>query len=178
MNTEADDYSYLFSKFEKDIICNRYKLWYEQMLGFIENSGMKNFVRIDRRKLGYAILSYFADVYRIKDFHKIEKINNAKIYAYSSYWIARMSPLQLIDNVDDKWLHINEKFITSVIVSNVLRRLGEKEVRSYEDCYSVEQFSKLLYYNLIYRTYNAQTLELAITGVFTGATIRSFNNDF
>lgn len=174
MNTEADNYSYLYKKFTKEEICNRYKLWYAQMLDFLKYSGMDNYVRIDRRKLGYAILSYYADVYRIKDFHKIKKINNAKIYAYSSYWIVRMSPLQLIEEVEDKWLHINEKFITSVIVSNVLKRLGS-EINTFEGRDLLKQFAELLYYNLIYRTYNAQTLELAILGVFTGAVIRRDN---
>lgn len=70
-------------------------------------------------------MSYYADIYRIKEFHELDRTNLPKVYGYSVYWIVRMSPLQLVDMVSDNLLWINEKFVVTVLISNILR--GKKK---------------------------------------------------
>ncbi len=45
--------------------------------------------------LHQVVMDYFADVYRLKEFHKIENTNMAKILAYEAYWILRRKPIQM-----------------------------------------------------------------------------------
>lgn len=42
-----------------------------------------------------AIMDYFTDVYRLKEFHKIKNINMIKIVAYEVYWILKRKPIQI-----------------------------------------------------------------------------------
>lgn len=165
------DYAYLLEKYKIEKICNRYQFWYNQMMCFIKNAGLEGKVRIDRRKLGYAVLSYYADIYRLKDFHDIEKTNLPKVYGYEVYWMLRMAPLQLMDVVEDTLLWINEKFVVTVLVSRLLNCIGMKDC-NFKDYPSMKEFADLLCYDFKYRTYNSQSLELAIKGFLVGANVR------
>lgn len=169
MNTE-DTYEYLLKKYPIDVICRRYKFWYDKMLVFIRSAGLEQKIAIDRRKLGYAVLSYYADIYRMKEFHELKKTNLPKVYGYGAYWILRMSPLQIVSPVPDNLLWINEKFVVTVLVSNMLKDIGENKC-NFNVYPTVKELAELLCYNFKYRTYNAQTLELTIKGVYVGADI-------
>lgn len=170
-NEDTYDYEYLLKEYSIDQICSRYQFWYNQMMCFIKSAGLDDKVRIDRRKLGYAVLSYYADVYRLKKFHHIDKTNLAKVYGYETYWILRMSPLQLIERVDDNILWINEKFVVTVLVSSLLNSIDVK-ICDFEDYPSIKEFADLLCYNFKYRTYSPQSLEVAIKGFLVGADVR------
>ena len=166
------DYKYLLQKgYTIEQLCNRYQFWYGQMLCFLKNAGLEGKVRIDRRKLGYAVLSYFADIHRLKEFHGIDKTNLAKIYGYEVYWILRMSPLQLMDATDDKMLWVNEKFAVTVLISSLLNSIKMKECDPKTNP-ALKEFADLLYYSFKYRNYHSQSLELAIKGFMVGAEIR------
>lgn len=170
--TTEDTYEYLFenNRYTKEQICRKYSFWYNKMLDFIQGAGLEQKVRIDRRKLGYAVLSYYADTYRMKMFHELDKINLPKVYGYSAYWILRMAPLQLADRVEDNILWVNEKFVVSVLISNMFKGV-EPQKCDFKNYPSVKELAELLYYNFKYRTYNAQTLELMLKGVYVGADI-------
>lgn len=165
------DYEYLFKEYTLEQICSKYKFWYNQMMDFIKAAGLEKRLRIDRRKLGYAVLSYYADVYRLKEFHDIEKTNLPKVYGYEAYWLLRMSPLQVVDTVEDNLLWINEKFIVSVLISRLINIVGIEEY-NFEKYPSIKELADLLCYIFKYRNYNSQSLELAIKGFLVGANVR------
>lgn len=165
------DYEYLLNEYTLEHICNKYQFWYNQMMCFIKAAGLEKKLRIDRRKLGYAVLSYFADVYRLKEFHDIDKTNLPKVYGYEAYWILRMSPLQVVDTVEDSLLWINEKFVVSVLISRLTKCIG-MEGSNFKKNPSIKEFADLLCYSFKYRTYNSQSLELAIKGFLVGANVR------
>ncbi|WP_300713372.1 hypothetical protein [uncultured Acetatifactor sp.] len=162
-----ENYQYLIEEYSKEIICRRYKFWYEQMLIFIKSAGLENNIRIDRRKLGYAILSYFADIFRLKEFHKLDRTNLPKVYAYEAYWILRMSPLQLVNGVSDELLWINEKFITTILISDIVTRI-DKENIDFEKYPVLKELAELIVYNFKYRVYTAQSLEMMLKAVSVG----------
>lgn len=165
------DYAYLLKEYKLEHICNKFQFWYNEMMRFIKAAGLEKKLRIDRRKLGYAVLSYYADIYRLKEFHDIEKTNLPKVYGYEAFWILRMSPLQLVDTVQDDLLWINEKFVVTVLISRLLRCVG-LEGSNFKVYPSIKEFADLLYYSFKYRTCSSQMLELAIKGFMAGANIR------
>lgn len=162
-----ENYEYLLKEYSRETICRRYKFWYEQMMIFIKNAGLESKIRIDRRKLGYAILSYFADIFRLKEFHELDRTNLPKVYAYESYWILRMSPLQLINKVSDDLLWINEKFITTILISDIVARI-DKENIDFEKYPVLKELAELIVYNFKYRIYTAQSLEMMLKAVSVG----------
>lgn len=162
-----ENYQYLIEEYSKEIICRRYKFWYEQMLIFIKSAGLESNIRIDRRKLGYAILSYFADIFRLKEFHELDRTNLPKVYAYEAYWILRMSPLQLVNRVSDDLLWINEKFITTILISDIVARI-DKENIDFAKYPVLKELAELIVYNFKYRVYTAQTLEMMLKAVSVG----------
>lgn len=162
-----ENYEYLIKEYSKDTICRRYKFWYEQMMIFIKNAELESSIRIDRRKLGYAILSYFADIFRLKEFHELDRTNLPKVYAYEAYWILRMSPLQLINGVSDDLLWINEKFITTILISDIVASI-DKENIDFEKYPVLKELAELMVYNFKYRVYTAQSLEMTLKAVSVG----------
>ena len=104
MNCKKYDYVELVDSFGEDKIKERYTTLYEYMDSFIKRNKYENQVVIADSVLNQCIIDYFADVYRLKEFHNIEKINYVKIHAYTAYWLIRRKPLQIIkddiENID------------------------------------------------------------------------------
>lgn len=105
------DYSELLESFGKQKVEQRYTTLYEYIEAFIERSNYMNQVNIADSVLNQAVIDYFEDIRRLKEFHLIETVNSLKIHAYTAYWILRRKPLQIIkDDVKDVELaFVNEK---------------------------------------------------------------------
>lgn len=66
-------------------------------------------------------MDYFSDVQRLKDYQKIEHVNEIKIKAYETFWLLKGKPLQLKDQIeDDRFLYVNEKFLLTRLTSFML----------------------------------------------------------
>ncbi len=159
-------YQYIVDYYGKDkIIFDRFNEWYREMRYFINQFNLENIVRIDDRKLGYAVLDYFADIIRTKEFHKIENANLSKIYGYTAYWICKDHPLQLISEIDDdNYLYINELFVVMQICSRFSKRCPAKE----ENMKSFEKLTELLLYNFKFRVLSPYYVEMSIASFFAG----------
>lgn len=112
-------------------------------------------------------MSYFADIFRLKEFHELDRTNLPKVYAYEAYWILRMSPLQLINGVSDDLLWINEKFITTILISDIVASI-DKENIDFEKYPVLKELAELMVYNFKYRVYTAQSLEMTLKAVSVG----------
>lgn len=124
-------------------------------------------------RLDTAITSYFFDVHRYKHFHGMldnEKslVNFAKVYAFTSKWLAKERPFYLktdpVDaNVDDWYMrfanYINEIVILLWIQSSFKNHVGEKLK------ISPEEETKLLY-SLKYREVSTSFFELYLLTKF------------
>ncbi|MBF0588681.1 MAG: hypothetical protein HQL53_06090 [Magnetococcales bacterium] len=72
-------------------------------------------VTLDRRLLANAVYSYFIDIDRHKEFHRIAWANEYKRAAYTAIWLVRIRPVQVhhdLSNEDcaDYHLYANEFF--------------------------------------------------------------------
>ena len=55
-------------------------------------------IRINKKLLFHAVYSYFYDIERVKHFHGMKRINEAKKAAYLTKWIIRMKPIYFDDS--------------------------------------------------------------------------------
>lgn len=169
MNRKSYDYSELIESFGREKIESRYIALFEYLESFIKRNKYEKRVIIANSVLNQAVVDYFADIFRLKEFHKIEHINYIKIHAYTAYWILRRKPLQIIvDNEEDMELaFINEKFVASYIL-RFLRGEHEKVVILEKDRQNYMEFVKNMEYFLRYRTITPQMIETMLESYMAG----------
>lgn len=134
----------------------------------IESQDLKEYAQVNDDLITYAVIDYFADIERLKEFHNIDKTQPEKVGAYTAYWIARRKPIQIIKKLDadfladnhspvwiNEWFALNVLFAFSYQADVILGRLAEEEKK-------FNQFLDTLHYNFSYRQYTPQSLELAL----------------
>jgi len=147
-------------------IANRYVQVLMMLHQFIKGKHFENDVKINGRMLKKAIIDYFCDIVRIKEFHNINNTNKEKIYGYMTYWFLRRKPIQVINNFIG-CEYINELFITLYITSLITkaRKIDNNKKNNHP---TLGEFQDLLNYNLKYRPISQQSLELMIEAFFCG----------
>ena len=145
----------------------------QSYIDFIESENITNQVTINSFMLIHAIMDYFTDILRLKDFHKIDFTNSYKTLAYEISWLLRRKPIQVLEDEHEELVYINEKFILSYTINFIT--IGRESVR-YQDLSKVRQqsfngFIESFYYYLKYRNCSAQALELALLSFEAGLTI-------
>lgn len=177
---DKNEYAYLFegirktTPFKKAKIIGRQQYLLKRMREFAIASGYNsadgtiNNVYVCESLLEKTVMNYFADIYRLKEFHDIGTANTIKITSYTAYWLVRNKPLQIItDSVD--YAHVNEKFAVFLLLDNIFE--GKKASTVKLTAQQAEELTyiqtKLLYF-LKYRAYTAQNLELALECLKSG----------
>ena len=160
------DYGYLIDHFSEKKIVGRFDMLYEKMSQFIKREKLSTKVFVSEFILQNAVIDYFADVYRLKEFHTINHVNEDKITAYTAYWLLRRHPIQM--KVEDRDpVFINEKFVLSYL-QLYLSGKNFTTIPSHTAEESYQHFLENLYYTFIYRRYDAQVLETIILAVRYG----------
>ncbi len=161
---DKNNYSYLSNKYD---IAGRYKKVLDQLQTIIKQLGIADKVRVNEDLLGKVVVDYFEDIDRLKDFEEIDRICVSKIYAYETYWLMRRKPIQAESSGEDdeKWLYINELACTTMLVSKMYEEAG---ITAKQGMNKIKSFYHLLFYNLKYRKYTQQSLELMIEAFFLG----------
>lgn len=161
-------YDELVNEIGQEVIENRIKQISQEMIDFINTNHLEEIAYIHEMGLTHAIMDYFSDVQRLKEYQGIEHINDIKIKAYETFWLLQRKPLQLKGQLeDDKYLYINEKFIltrlTSFMLAEDINRpiLGESHV-------AFKNFLNTLYYYLKFRKCDAQAIELMLLAFKAG----------
>ena len=164
-------YDKLVEEIGEDVIKNRLMQLQYEMREFISSNGLVDKVFIQEMALNHAVMDYFSDIQRLKEYHQIDHANEIKIKAYETYWLLKRKPLQLKEQLkDDKWLYVNEKFLLTRLVSFMLGEKiniplnGEKKT-------VLMNFYDTLYYYLKFRKADAQSLELMLLGFMAGMVI-------
>lgn len=155
-------YKYLIEEgnYELSDITGRLDYWLERIEIVVKDCGLWDKVTVNKTALYYFICDYFADILRLKEFHPVEKANLKKILSYGAYWFIRKHPVNfIVDEVLEDQLYINEKIAMSAILSSVAE-WGNVTLN--------ENVIKNLFYNLKYRVFTAQSLELFIDGLLRG----------
>lgn len=88
-------YDDLVSVVGQDVIESRIQQISQEMLDFLEINSLEQVAYIHQMALTHAIMDYFSDVQRLKDYQQIEHINDIKIKAYETFWLLKRKPLQL-----------------------------------------------------------------------------------
>ncbi|MDY2938491.1 MAG: hypothetical protein SOT28_09310 [Fusicatenibacter sp.] len=166
------NYESLLKEFTEEVIESRYAVFYEEIDEFTKSIGVRDKIRIDESILIHAVLDYFTDISRLKQFHQVKHINSLKVISYESYWLLRRKPIQVIsgEGPDDSMAFLNEKFVFSRI-SKYLIGDGKTVVLSPESKKGFLNYLDSLYYYLKYRNYDAQMLEMMLMGFKAGVLV-------
>lgn len=116
---------------------------------------------------------YFADIVRLKEFHKLTYTNTIKIASYLGYWVNRHKPLYYKNDPTPQDLadypvlrDLNEWFVLNMLLSITFDQNEQYELGSEER----EKFIRLmdtLHYCLVYRNIGPQAIELCLTALQT-----------
>lgn len=161
-------YDELVAKVGQNVIEQRIKQISQEMLDFLSINHLEDVAYIHDMALTHAIMDYFSDVQRLKDYQKIKHINEIKIKAYETFWLLQRKPLQLNKQLeDDRFLYINEKFLLTRLTSFMLAEdinkpiVGEKNI-------AYKNFLNTLLYYLKFRRCDKQSLELMLLAFKAG----------
>lgn len=168
-SNKSYDYSEILADFGKEKIEQRYDTLYEYLSAFIKRHKYEGKIVIAESVLNQAVIDYFADVHRLKNFHHIEAINYLKIHAYTAYWILRRKPLQIVedDQEDLDRAFVNEKFVASYLIQ-YLRGENTNVIILESERLPYFEFVKNLEYSLRYRTVTPQMLETILEAYQAG----------
>ncbi|WP_411823895.1 hypothetical protein [Leptospira sp. 'Mane'] len=174
MTQSNSSYEYVLDKFGEEKVRNRFIFLREKAIEFLRaichnhNLEFKEYFSVNDSLLEEAVIDYFADLFRLKEFHQIEKAQPQKVAAYTSYWCFRRKPIQILKDIDDEVLdrfpdikYVNEFFAYSLLMSMVFDSKNPIAGRS------MTLFRNLMIYNYKYRQLNSQILELVIIALNT-----------
>ena len=161
-------YDIIVNYFGRETIADRYKYLYDKMQQYINDRNLQDSLMVCEDILQQTIMDYFADVYRLKEFHKIENINMTKIVAYEVYWILRRKPIQAKgQSANIKIVFANEGFSTTFIAHEYLVPEETEPLSSDKDD-AFLRYLKHIYYHLKYRCVDKQCLEIMLYSFETG----------
>lgn len=117
-NRSNYDYEEIIKNFGREKLIKRYNTLRQYMEQYIQRAEYSGKVQIADSVLNQAVIDYFADIDRLKNFHKIDKINYTKIHAYTAYWLLRRKPLQIVEDDDENMElpFVNENFVASYLL--------------------------------------------------------------
>lgn len=171
MRENCLSYSEIVNYFGDTKISDRYKFLYDKMVEYIHVRELEDKLFIHEGILQQAIMDYFVDIYRIKEFHKIDCADMNKILAYEAYWILRRKPIQPKESaLDDRLVFANEGFVTTLLAHEFLIPSSEEPLSRDEEAKLLE-YLRRLNYHLKYRNVDKQSLELLLLSFKTGTSI-------
>ena len=177
MQENSLSYKTILNYFGDDTIQGRYRYLYDKMKEYIEERDQQSELHVCANILQQVVMDYFTDVYRLKEFHKIQYINKIKIAAYEAFWILRRKPLQIQgDASDEKIVFANEGFVTTFFAHEIL--VPEETIPFAAE--KEELFIKYLqhiYYHLKYRNIDKQCLETMLYSFETGRNLYEMSEE-
>lgn len=166
------DYGDIVSLFSEKDIDDRYRFLLEEMGEFIANYGgdeqlYADCLTVNKFSLIHAVLDYYSDIARLKEFHAVNRVNEYKILAYQVYWILRRRPIQVLQDKNEELVFANEKFVLAYIVSFLTEgvKIGEAVKPT------TDSFIDSFYYYLKYRVCTPQDIEMIVLAFCAGLSI-------
>lgn len=164
-------YDELIEAVGADMIESRIRQISQEMVDFLEVRELSGVAYIHQMALAHAVMDYFSDIQRLKDYQHIKHINEIKIKAYETYWLLQRKPIQLKEQLeDDRMLYVNEKFLLSRLTSFMLGTDINMPL-SNEKGAVFNNYLDTLYYCLKFRHCDAQAIELMLLAFRAGARI-------
>lgn len=164
-------YSEVLNYYGEKKVEDRYRYIYEKMNEYIKARNLEGRLIIHEGLLQQAVMDYFVDIYRLKTFHHLERIDTNKMIAYETYWILRRKPIiSGRKEKDMKLLFANEGFLTMLMAHEIMESFDEEPFTEREEEYFLD-FLKHLNYHMKYRSVDKQELELMLYAFKTGKKI-------
>ena len=160
----------ILSEFGEKKLEERYQTLFDTMVKYLEINNLQEKAEINKVILAHVVIDYFYDIMRLKNFHvDIKKVNSPKVIAYTAYWLLYRKPIQIIDNnwEDRQLATVNERFVLQLILNYLSERERDTHILSRNN-EGLQNFSRLMLYYLVYRSYDAQSLEMIITAFLAG----------
>ena len=165
------DYRYILEKVGPEKFRERLDEMLDSANLYIREAGYEKHVVCNERIMLNVLLDYYADIFRLKEFHDIQYVRTEKIFAYTAAWIVKRKPLQFIHDTDEeKDIFVNERFAVFLLLNECLL-CGEKRFVAKENKQKLDEYIDLLLYYLKYRECNPQVLELAIESFKKGTLV-------
>ena len=153
---------------------NRYASLLTMMETFIERANLSDCAKVNEMILVHALIDYYEDILRLKEFHEVGHVNNIKIVSYTSYWLLQAKPIQLTKN-DITTVHINERFVLSYILTYLESQENGRILERSEP--AMRAFAESLLYFFKYRTFTAQSIEMALISFMAGRVYQDTDTD-
>ena len=171
MQKTSLSYGEIVSHFGKETITDRYRYLCDKMWDYINATKQEAVLYVNESLLQQAVMDYFADIYRLKEFHRIEHINITKIVAYEVFWLLRRKPIQLKEKGDV--VFPNEGFLTTFVAHELLvPRETEPLSQEQEDIFL--KYLVHFNYHLKYRNVDKQCLEAILFSFETAKNMGKF----
>lgn len=156
------DYGFILENVGEFELNTRYNTIYEFLKNYIQTMGLESDVIISRPLLDNMVIDYFVDIHRIKTFQDIDNINDAKILAYTAYWLLRRKPLQLVkEEADNDLCFINERMVAAYIYSSLFSNPRNISIVE-EKQEAFQEFEKHLLYSFMFRDIKPKMIEIII----------------
>ena len=165
----CEDYSFILDKFGDNNVKQKFEYLSELVLQALKTLGIEEQTSLNVSSLRMVVQCYYTDISRLKNFASIDKINVPKILSYTSFWFCRLHPINIIDhNMDENF--INERVIAYI---TILELCNHMKINQKENCAfgKILETCNLLLYNLKYRMYTPQSLELLFTALLDCSTM-------
>ena len=157
----------------EEVIESRIQQISQEMLDFLKTNNLESIAYVHHMALTHAIMDYFSDIQRLKDYQQIEHVNEIKIKAYETFWLLKRKPLQLTGQIeDDRFLYVNEKFLLTRLASFMLGDDINMPIIE-EKGIAFKNFLNTLYYYLKFRKCDAQSMELMLLAFKAGQIVFS-----
>ena len=173
----------ILSAFGKKKIEERWDTLFKELNEFLVQYNLSSVATVNKLLLANAIMDYFHDIKRLKDFHGIEKINSQKIIAYTAYWLLQRKPIQIVNLQSEEQQQNSTELATlneSFVLQYIFNYLSERERNTHIFSRSnkgLKNFSAMMLYYLIYRVRDAHSLEMVITSFLAGQIYERIDED-
>ena len=161
-------FSEIINYFGRDTIMARYKFLHDKMQEYIIARNLEDKLYVNVGILHQTVMDYFSDLYRMKEFHKINKADMISILSYEIYWILRRKPIAPMPGENDsRLIFCNEGFVTTLIAHELLVPAGEAPINASEET-TLLDFLREVNYHFRYRSIDKQDIELILYAYRTG----------
>lgn len=165
---QNEGYQFLLTKFTEEKIKSRYDCLFELLTTYLKRKRLEERICIVPAILDHVVVDYFVDIYRLKDFQGMDLVNDTKIMAYTSFWLLRHKPLQILDveNADDL-VYVNEDAVGEILRTQLFKDPADTVLLPGR-AEKIDDFVRTMKYFFQYRLYTAQNIELMIMAFNAG----------
>lgn len=150
----------------KSRVETRFDMLYQEMNVFIINSGFSEFLTVNQDLLTMAVCDYFLKMDEIRQFYRINHIDEEKIISYTAYGLLRRKPIQVyneLGNYASRFATTNERFVLLYILDYISKKLGDNHILLQSQSNNkIKSLIDMLFKIIVSGLQNAQSLQSVI----------------